>query len=100
MMLYKNMKAMVCSLDDDTDFFDIISGVLQGNTFAPFLFIICLDYVLWMSVNLMKETGLALVQEKWTYPIVHRHTEIVVVCPSSWQTFQILSTKRCAIVSE
>ena len=34
------------SLDGDTDFFDIIAGVLQGDTLAPYLFIICLDYVL------------------------------------------------------
>jgi hypothetical protein len=37
---------MVHSPDGDTDFFDITTGVLQGDTLAPFLFIICLDYVL------------------------------------------------------
>ena len=30
----------------DTDFFDFVTGVLQGDTLAPFLFIICLDNVL------------------------------------------------------
>ena len=45
MMLYKNMKVKVCSADGDTDFFDIVAGVLQGDTSAPYLFIICLDYV-------------------------------------------------------
>ena len=25
--------------------FDIVAGVVQGDTFAPYLFIICLDYV-------------------------------------------------------
>ena len=28
-----------------TDYFDIVAGVLQGDTLAPYLFIICLDYV-------------------------------------------------------
>ena len=31
MMLYKNMKAIVRSPDGDTDFFDIVTGVLQGD---------------------------------------------------------------------
>ena len=47
MMLYKNMKVKVRSQDGDTDFFDIVAGVLQGDTLAPYLFIICQDYVLW-----------------------------------------------------
>ena len=44
MILYKNMKVKVHSPDEDTDFFDIVVGVLQGDTLAPYLFIICLDY--------------------------------------------------------
>ena len=46
MMLYKNTKVKVRSLDGDTDFFVIIAGMLQGDTLAENLFIICLDYVL------------------------------------------------------
>ena len=45
-MLYKNTKVMVPSPNSDTDFFDIISGVLQGYTLPPFMFINCLDYIL------------------------------------------------------
>ena len=43
-MLYKKSRCMVRSPDDDTEFFDIVAGVLQGDTLAPFLFILCLDY--------------------------------------------------------
>ena len=32
MTLNKDMKAMVCSSDSDTDYFDIVTGVLQGDT--------------------------------------------------------------------
>ena len=32
-------------LDGDTEYFDIVSGVLQGDTLATYLFIMCLDYV-------------------------------------------------------
>ena len=51
------MKVKVCSLDGDTDFFDVVVGVLQGDTSAPYQFIICLDYVLRTSIDLMKENG-------------------------------------------
>ena len=37
MMLYKNMKVKVFSPDGDTDYFDIVTGVLQGDTFAPYV---------------------------------------------------------------
>ena len=36
MMLYKNTKAMVASLDRDTDFFDIVTEILQGDILSLF----------------------------------------------------------------
>ena len=54
MMLYKNMKAIVCSPGSDTNFFNIVARVLQGDTLASYLSIICLDYVLWTSIDLIK----------------------------------------------
>ena len=40
----------------DTNFF--VAGILQGdNTLAPYLFIIFLDYVLWIFEDLIKENG-------------------------------------------
>ena len=46
MIMYKNTQAFVRSPDGDTEFFDIIAGVLQGDTLSLYLFIIVLDYVL------------------------------------------------------
>ena len=57
MMLYKNPKVKACSSDGDTDFLNIVAGVLQADGLAPWLFIICLDYVLQTSMDLMKEKG-------------------------------------------
>ena len=54
------MKVKVYSLDGDTDFFDIVACVLQGDMLAPYLFIICLDYMLPKSIDLMKENGFSL----------------------------------------
>ena len=51
MILYRNTKSMVRSPNGDTEFFDILAGVLQGDTLAPFLFVICLDYVLRISIT-------------------------------------------------
>ena len=64
MMLYKNTKVKVCSPDGDTDDFDIVAGVLQGDTLASYLFIISLDYMLRTSINLMKENGFKLAKER------------------------------------
>ena len=60
MMVYKNTKAMVHSLDGDINFFDNISGDLQGSTLAAFLFIICLDYILWIWIDLIKRNSFTL----------------------------------------
>ena len=57
MMLYRNTKVKVHSTDGDTDYFDIVAGVIQGDTFAPYLFIICLDNILRTSIDKIKENG-------------------------------------------
>ena len=51
---------MVRSPDGGTDFFDISAGVLQGNTLAPYIFIICLDYVLRKALDKNNELGFTL----------------------------------------
>ena len=56
--LYTSTKAKVVSSDGDTDIFEIHAGVLQGDTLAPFLFIIVLDYVLRISVDLSNDKGI------------------------------------------
>ena len=63
MIIYKNTKVKVCSPDGDTDYFDIVAGVLKGDTLVPYHFIICLDYVLKTSMNLMKENSFLLAME-------------------------------------
>ena len=57
-ILYKNIKVKVRSPDGNTDNFEIIASVLQGYKLVPYLIIICLDYVIWMFIDLMKEMAL------------------------------------------
>ena len=33
-MLFRNAKLKICSPDGDTDYFDIVAGVIQGDTLA------------------------------------------------------------------
>ena len=56
--LYVSTKAKVISPDGDTEIFNIHAGVLQGDTLAPFLFIIVLDYVLRISVDRLNGKGI------------------------------------------
>ena len=61
MILYKNTKVKVRSPDE---YFDIVAGVVQGDTLAPYLFIICLDYVLRTSIDKIRENGFELTKKR------------------------------------
>ena len=54
----------VRSLDGDTEYFDIVAGVRQGDTLALYLFIICLDYVLRTLIDKIKENGFELTKKR------------------------------------
>ena len=54
----------VRSTDGGTEYFDIVAWILQGDTVAPYLFIICLDYVLRTSIDKIKENGFELTKKK------------------------------------
>ena len=45
-IVYENNLATVWTQEGENDFFKVITGVLQGDPLAPFLFIIVLDFVL------------------------------------------------------
>ena len=62
-ILYRNTKVKVRSPDGDTEYFDIVAGVLQGDTLAPYLFIICLDYVFRTSIDKIRENGFELTKK-------------------------------------
>ena len=63
-ILYRNTKVKVQSTDGDTEYFDIVAGVLQGDTLVSYLFIICLDYVLRTSIDKIKENGFELSKKR------------------------------------
>ena len=59
MMLYKNTKVKVRSPDGDT-----VIDVQQGDTLAPYIFIICLDYVLRTPIDKMKDNSFKLTKKR------------------------------------
>ena len=63
-ILYRNTKVKVRSPDGDTEYFDIVAGELQRGTPAPYLFIICLDYVLRTSIDKIRENGFELTKKR------------------------------------
>ena len=63
-ILYRNTKVKVRSPDGDTEYFDIVAGVPQGDTLAPYLFIICLDYVLRTLIDKIRENGFELTKKR------------------------------------
>ena len=63
-ILYRNTKVKVRSPDGDTEYFDIVAGIPQGDTLALYLFIICLDFVLRTSIDKIKENGLELTKKR------------------------------------
>ena len=49
--LYQGTRARVITPDGETDYFDILAGVLQGDTLAPYLFAIVVDYVMRKAIS-------------------------------------------------
>ena len=46
------------------DFFNPVTGFLQGDTLEPYLFILWLDNILQTSIDLIKENGFTLKKER------------------------------------
>lgn len=56
--MYENPTNFVRSHDGPTKEFPTTAGILQGDTLAPFLFVIVVDYALRQSVDTIRDKGL------------------------------------------
>ena len=63
-ILQRNTKVKVRSTDGDAEYFDNVAGVLQGDTLAPYVFSICLVYVLRTSIDKIRENGFELTKKR------------------------------------
>ena len=84
MILYRNTKVKVSSPDGDTEYFEIVAGVLQGDTLAPCLFIISLDYVLRTSIDKIRENGFELTKRR-----SKRYPNYTDTCPPSRKLYKL-----------
>ena len=50
--------------DGDTNYFDILEGMLQGDTLSLYMFIICLDNALRTFIDLMNDNSFTLAKER------------------------------------
>ena len=64
MIIYRNINVKVRSPDGDTDYFDIVAGVLQRDTLAPYLFNICPDNKLRTLIDTIRENGFELTKKR------------------------------------
>ena len=49
--IYTGTKAKVVTADGITEILDILAGVLQRDTLAPYLFIIVIDYIMTVTID-------------------------------------------------
>ena len=59
-MMHTNTTAQALFPDGDTEFFEILAGVNQGDTVARYLFIIALDYAMRQAVGNESNLGFTL----------------------------------------
>ena len=98
-ILYRNTKVKVRSPDGDTEYFDIVAGVLQGDTLAPYLFIICLDYVLRTSIDKIKENGFELRTDATTITDTDYADDIAILANTPDQAETLLHSLERAAAS-
>ena len=68
--MYESHKGFVKTADGDTEHFDITAGVLQGDTLAPYLFIIVLNEILRSAIT---ATSTSVIQTSATDRVSSKH---------------------------
>ena len=71
-LIYEDSLAQGLTPGGATSFFYIVAGIFQGDTLAPFLFIMVLDYALRRDYNISDSESGIVIEPRRT----HRHPEI------------------------
>ena len=50
-LIYNNLRARIKTTEGNTDYFRMFAGVMQGDTLAPYLFVIVLDYAMRKAIT-------------------------------------------------
>ena len=68
-IMYEKNSAIFLTQKGETEFFEVITSLLQGDTLAPFLFVTVLDFALRKSIN---TDGIMLIRrQKCHHPPIH-----------------------------
>ena len=101
MILYRNTKVKVRSPDGDTEYFDIVTGVLHRDMLAPYLIIICLDYVLRTSIDKIRENGFELTKKRSkSTPQKQSQTPTTLMTWRYWRIRLIKERHYCIVWNE
>ena len=65
-VMYEDPSSFVNTPDEPTESFVTTTGILQGDTLAPYLFAIVVDYILRQSVDIINYQGLDVKPNKTT----------------------------------
>ena len=50
-LTYNTLRARIKTTEGNTDYFRMFAGVMQGDTLAPYLFVIVLDYAMRKAIT-------------------------------------------------
>ena len=101
--IYTETKAKAISPNGETDHFETKAGMIQGDTLAPYLFIIALDYALRSGVK--EELGFKLIsrRSKRKGPEIVTDLDfadnIALLSGEIWQAQPLLNRAQAAAVS-
>ena len=104
--MYNNTQAKVLTPDGETELFQVKSGVLQGNTLAPYLFVPVLDYTLQKAMQ-GREEELGFCLKKWQImhigPVVltdlNFADDIALFSEEIWQAQELLKRVKTESLS-
>ena len=65
--MYENPPTFLDTADGPTDIFSTTTGILQGDTLAPYLLLIIVDYILRQSVDNISNKGLLVTPRRSTH---------------------------------
>ena len=97
MMCCKNKKTVVCSPYGDIDSFNIVTGVLQGDTLEPYMFMICQNYVRWIWIDLIKENSFTLNKARCRWYPAETITDIDYTVDLPFQQMHLSKPNSCGI---
>ena len=91
-VLYTDTSSTILTRDGETTAFSISSGILQGDTLAPFLFIIVVDYVLCMSVYTISDKGFEIKSRQ-----ISRHPAEYLTDTDFADDIALMSNSQCTV---